>query len=185
MQEFRSAGDFAGFLNALAMRAGLAEHRAVQASGEIVQREAKRSLGTYHEAVGPFDKWAPLADSTQERREKMGLPPNKPLLATHELRDHILTEAHGNRAAVGVPSVIVGDGTKENPSRDIGMVAAVMELGSAKVPPRPFLGRAAFVKARDSARVAAVVVGATIADQPFRNVSAATILKAAGPGEET
>ena len=185
MREFRSAGDFAGFLNVLAMRVGLAEHRAIQAAGEIVQAEAKHSLGTLHEAAGPFGAWPELADSTQARREALGHSPNEPLLATHELRDHILTEAHGNHAVVGVPSVIVGDGTKENPARDIGMVATVMEFGSAKVPPRSFLGRAAFVKAHAAARVAALIVGATIADQPFRNVSARTILKSAGPGEET
>ena len=175
MRAFRSPGEFASFLIGLAGSLPLAEARGIRGAGEVVQAEAVNSLGHYQEAAGPFPAWAPLSDRTHEQRAEAGLPIDEPLRATWELRNHIELTAESRSASVGVPSVIVGDGSKANPYRDIGMVATIMELGNERVPARPFLGRAAFVRGQAAVKAAGAIVGAHMAGQPFDRRPATSI----------
>jgi phage gpG-like protein len=90
--------------------------RIVAKACEMVADEAKRDLGTY----GP--NWPPLAEATIARKQTG----DSPLLETGELRDSIQWSSSGLEGAVGT------DNKK----------GAWMELGTSRVPPRPWLMRA-------------------------------------------
>lgn len=91
---------------------------ALEAIGAIVEAEAKKAIGTYD-----FD-WPQLAESTQHDRERKGFAPNEPLLRTGELRNSI------SHQVVSDHEVEIGSDSK---------VALWQELGTATIPPRPFL----------------------------------------------
>lgn len=108
-------------------------HKALEAAARVVEHEAKEEIGHYQDAVGPFAQWAELADSTKDQRVRMGFSENDPLLRTGELRDSIGHEVDGRNAVVGSTSDI----------------AVYQELGTARIPPRSFLGGAAARKESD------------------------------------
>lgn len=124
-----------GSMGELAMH--LAE-RQVKALGElqsglkeaatVVQNDAKDSIGEYQDEVGPFQAWAPLADSTESAKIAKGYPVDAPLLATGEMRDSIVKEVQGLEAVIG--------------SMDEKL--AFHEFGTVHMPPRPVLGPAVF-----------------------------------------
>lgn len=91
-----------------------------------IEETAKEELGVYQPAVGSFDAWAPLADSTMAGRVSSGYSPNEPLLRSGELRDTIESEVVGLAAIVGTKS-------------EIGLW---QEVGTDRIPPRPFIGPA-------------------------------------------
>ena len=113
---------------------------AVKDAAVEIQRRAREKLGTYQPG------WPELADGTKKQRVALGWSENDPLLRSGELANSIGYRVHwswrGWDAAVGVPDVMIGDGSKENPMRSAATVAMVMELGSPRhnVPARPFLG---------------------------------------------
>lgn len=113
-----------------------AEHLALDRAARIVKAEAKREIGHYQDEAGPFQKWAELADSTKRQRARLGFPENEPLLRTGEMRDSIEHRVGDREAVVGSDSEI----------------AEYQELGTQKIPPRSFLGGAAFRKAEDVAK---------------------------------
>jgi hypothetical protein len=96
--------------------------------GAVVEKRAKEEFGEYQPAIGPFQAWAELADSTKADRLRQGYSENDPLLRSGDLRDTISYEAHGLEVAIG--------------STDDKMV--YHEFGTPKMPPRPVLGTAAF-----------------------------------------
>ena len=108
--------------------------QAMERACRIVEKEAKDSLGTYHRAVGPFPAWAKLADSTVQQRTQQGWEPDEPLLRLGTMRDSIHHVVKGDVGHVG----------SDDP------IAEYQELGTSAaghpIPPRSFLGRAAFVK---------------------------------------
>ena len=99
-------------------------HHTMKKVGELVEKEAKAAIGTYK------FKWPELAESTQEDRSRQGFPANEPLLRTGELRDSIGHRAEG-------ASVSIGSNNDK---------AVWQELGTARIPPRPFLQGAALEK---------------------------------------
>lgn len=131
--EFSSFGSFARHLGRLALIGEEVTHHVTEESAKIIQRDAKNKLGEYQDPAGPFNAWKSLADSTMAARELAGYPANEPLLVTGHLRDSITFMAHGNEAVVGSDDEI----------------ALYQELGTERggqehIPPRPFLGPAAF-----------------------------------------
>ena len=96
-------------------------------AAKIIEDAAKAEIGNYQEAIGEFDAWAELADSTKSDRLNQGYTENDPLLRSGKLRDSIGSTVDGLEAAIGS-------------NLDI---AVYQELGTEKIPPRPFLGTAA------------------------------------------
>ncbi|MCX2905211.1 hypothetical protein MI048_08485 [Pantoea agglomerans] len=95
-----------------------------------IEETAKKEIGVYQPAYGPFDAWAPLAESTKHDRIRQGYSEDEPLLRSGELRESIQSEVMGLAAIVGTKS-------------EIGLW---QEVGTAHIPPRPFIGPAYFRK---------------------------------------
>jgi len=134
-----SLSEFAMHLAEVAATEAVEIQHGLGRAAEIVEKAAKKRLGHYHRAVGPFPGWVPLAPVTRADRVRKGYTPNDPLLRSGELRDHITHDVHGFEAMIGVK----GEGADEN-GTDIGDIATYMELGTENVPPRPYLGPAAY-----------------------------------------
>ena len=105
-------------------------HRSLSEIGEVVERIAKAKIGTYQ----PFEtspqgqgfwEWIPLTEGTMADRVAQGFPANEPLERTGELRDSIEHEVEGSEM------LTVGS---DDP------IARYQEIGTASVPPRPFIG---------------------------------------------
>ena len=118
----------------MAERVQLEQSAALKKAALIVQKEARSEIGDYQPDKGPFAAWAELADSTQKDRAAKGFPDNEPLLRTGALRDSIehTVKSH-HEAEVGSDSLI----------------AVYQELGTNHIPPRSFLGGAAFTKSHE------------------------------------
>lgn len=91
-----------------------------------IEETAKEEIGVYQPAYGPFEAWAPLAESTKADRVRQGYIEDEPLLRSGELRDSIESEVVGLAAIVGTKS-------------EIGFW---QEVGTENIPPRPFIGPA-------------------------------------------
>ena len=109
-------------------------HPVMDHIGEEVAHTAKDKLGLYNPAIGPFPAWAPLAESTKQQRSQAGFTENEPLLRDGALRDAIQHEAHADHVIIGVRSGPTSDG-----KADIGDIGYWQEMGTASIPPRPFL----------------------------------------------
>lgn len=96
----------------------------VLAIGELTKTMAAEYIG--HE----MPEWPPLADSTVEEKIRLGytgqVSDTDPLLRTGDMRDSIGVEQAGLVVAVGSPE----------------KVAFWQEMGTTKMPPRPFLSLA-------------------------------------------
>ncbi len=114
------------------LRAGL-ERGAV-----IIEREAKREIGHYQRAAGPFAAWPKLKDKTVEEKTRLGFsPPDNPLLRTGGLRAGI-----GHEVRDIVPGAVMEAEIGAN-----GVVAVVQSVGGGNnIPARDFLGHAAVKK---------------------------------------
>jgi HK97 gp10 family phage protein len=110
---------------------------ALRKSGELIQKAAQHKIGEYQAASGPFAAWEPLTESTVDDRKRRNYTPNDPLLRSGELQRSIVIEAGVNKVLIGVKSAPTEDG-----KADIGDIAVYQELGTATIPPRPFLGPA-------------------------------------------
>ena len=110
---------------------------------EFVEHEAKAEIGHYQDAAGPFGDWPELAPSTRAEEQRLG--------RTGDLPNSIEHTVMGDEAHVGSNSEI----------------AAYLELGTAHIPPRSFLG-GALVRKEDEvvAIVGSAVVGALIGREP-------------------
>jgi len=98
-----------------------------------IEETAKEEIGVYQPAYGPFDAWAPLAESTKADRVRQGYSEDEPLLRSGELRDSIQSEIVGLAAIVGTKS-------------EIGLW---QEVGTSNIPPRHFIGTS-YVRKIDS-----------------------------------
>lgn len=128
MSEFTLAG-FIEHLAVMQAEIVIEEDHALRHAAEIVQEEAKKSVGEYQPQSGPFAAWAPLAETTKEDRVRQGFPGDEPELRTGELRDSIETAilVRGREAEIGSNSDVM----------------VYQELGTSKMPPRSILGGAA------------------------------------------
>ena len=156
MRSFATTAAFASFLAQKSRGALVAQEAALLKGAKIIRDEARGYLGHYQAGSGPFSEWADLAPSTQAERDRLGFATDDPLYRTGELRAHVLASAAPHGAAVGVPDLIVGSGGRGDPLRNIGKIARWLEFGTSKsgvslIPPRSFLGRAAFEKGEEAA----------------------------------
>jgi len=117
-------------LEVVALEAGMVPilHRGLEKIAGKIERTAKSEIGSYQPAVGPFDAWPELAESTEEDKAKQGYPAGAPLLRDGDLRDSYEHQTEGLVALIG--------------SDDD--VAVFHEFGTSKMPARPVLGPAAF-----------------------------------------
>lgn len=100
--------------------------------GAAVAEDARQSIGTYQQAIGPYTAWTQLAASTLYNKAKSGLGkngnPDTPLYATGAMAASIEYKVpNAQQAHVG--------------SDDETLIW--MEEGTTKMPPRPVLGPAA------------------------------------------
>ncbi len=131
-------GDVAARLAAMAAAMKESQAEVLEEMATRIQERAKEKIGVYQDEVGPFRSWIQLKQSTQRERERHGYTPNDPLYRTGDLRDSIKKAIYGSFAVVGSDS----------------MIAVYQELGTHgvgvdpetgyHVPPRPFLGPAAY-----------------------------------------
>ncbi|MGZ5056412.1 MAG: hypothetical protein ACXWAT_15925 [Methylobacter sp.] len=133
MREFKSFGDFAAHLNVMPKLHEAAILKAVAKSAEIVEFTAKEKIGFYQTQVGPFDAWTELKQSTKNERVRQGWTENDPLLRSGELRDSINSE-------VGHPQKLIFNAAIGSDAD----IAAYQELGTNRIPPRPFIGPAMY-----------------------------------------
>jgi hypothetical protein len=89
--------------------------------GEAQKKLAKDLIGHEH------DGWPPLADSTIEEKAAKGYPVPAPLLREGTLRDSIEMRVEGQEMTVG----------SDEP------VALYQEMGTSRIPPRPFISKSA------------------------------------------
>jgi len=107
-----------------------------------IEETAKEEIGVYQPAFGPFDAWSPLAEATKADRVRQGYSEDEPLLRSGSLRDSIQSEVMGLAAIVGTKS-------------EIGLW---QELGTNRIPPRPFIGPAYVRKIDPLMEVIGVVI---------------------------
>lgn len=148
--ELPSLDALAKHLLASAVAVQVEAERGLEKALVVIEKEAKSEIGHYQPQVGPFNAWPQLADSTLRHHEAMGVG-DTPLLVHGDLRDSIQHERHGTEGVVGSKSDI----------------ALYQELGTSKIPPRPFMGPAAVKSAAKikqvmgEAAVKGVLYGAT------------------------
>jgi hypothetical protein len=126
VKQFDSLGSFAAHLLTAATAEALALQAGLKAACVEVEKTATGEIGTYQPAIGPFPAWAPLADSTEDQKARMGYPADSPLLASGEMQASYTNEVQGLEGVVGTP----------DPK------ALYHEIGTDRMPPRPVLGPA-------------------------------------------
>lgn len=119
---------FAEHLAKLAVTEVVALQAGLKGAAKLVEKEAKAEIGHYQPAMGSFQAWPELADSTKADRVRQGYTENDPLLRSGELRDSYKSEVNGYEAVIGSESDI----------------ALWQELGTSRIPARSVLGTAAF-----------------------------------------
>lgn len=142
--------EFAAFLESLPPRIVEAQTVGLERAAVLIEHDARESIGEYQDLPGlesGIEAWPELAPSTIVEKERLGYaPPDNPLLRTGELRDSISHSVEGNEALIGSTSEI----------------AVFQELGTPgadhPIPPRPFLGLAAFRKGREAVEAIAHAV---------------------------
>lgn len=127
-------------------------HAGLEKAGEMITNQAKSEIGKLQPSIGSpqvAQEWEPLAPRTRKEKERLGYGSSandwQPLLRTGELRDSIHYEVNKSKL-----EVIVGS---DSP------IAAYQEFGTSRIPPRPFIGRAAFIL---TPKIANMFAGATI-----------------------
>ncbi len=118
-------------LAAMAAAMPAAEERAMTRACALVRDEARHAIGHTDGGAGLFDAWPPLTAATQAQRVREGFAPDAPLLRDGSLKDSIgmfVTRSAGSTEG------IVGSASQ---------IAVYQELGTARIPPRSFLGLAA------------------------------------------
>ncbi len=117
-----------------------AEHEALEKSAQLVEKRAKAIIGHYQDDTGPFDKWADLADSTIADKTAQGYaPPDNPLLRDGSMRDSI-------EHTTGAHTALVGSDSDIAVYQELGTHGPGVGPSGYHVPPRSFLGAAAFQK---------------------------------------
>lgn len=150
MREFESLAKFAEHLAIMSVAVVKSEQRALEKCAVLIEKTAKSEIGHYQKAVGPFPAWADLADSTEADKARHGYPVDAPLLRKGDLRDSIQHEVRVLDAVIGSQSDI----------------AAYQEFGTRTIPPRPFIGPAAYRNKEKIQHIigAAAVEGLTVGE---------------------
>jgi hypothetical protein len=126
MKEFRNIGAFVLELAAVELAMHQHLHNGLEKVAQRIEKTAKDEIGTYQQAIGPFDAWEELHDATKADRVRQGFTENDPGLRTGEMRDSIEHRTEGLEAEIG--------------SNDEKLVW--FELGTDTQEPRAVLGTA-------------------------------------------
>ncbi len=154
--------EFAMILGRLPGQVAVAQHEAMGRAVDVVKEEAQAVIGQGYDypasdrpaAYAPDAAWAGLAPATVADRVANGFPADEPLLRTGQLRDSIESRVEqGFR--LDVEGVVGSDDE----------IAVYQELGTGTIPPRPFLGGAAFHKKEEVVEILGHAVAVTIAGQ--------------------
>lgn len=160
-QHFNSLGAFVAHLATVPAALATAQRNALDLIGAKIAADARAKIGTYQRATNGFVRWAPLAQSTEAEKRRLGYPTGAPLLRDGTLRASIQHEM------LSSTEVIVGSKSD---------IAAYQEFGTSRIPPRPFIGPAAMQNAKLIQQVlgAAVIeglsAGVTLASPEYRKV---------------
>lgn len=132
-------GTIGGFAAVLLQHAQHLSHRdGLEAAAVIVENESRASLGTYQQAIGQYEAWAPLTEATETRKTAIGAPVGAPLIREGDLGQAFSHEVSGD-SSVTIKNT--------DPS------AIPLEHGTKHMPPRPFLGPAVLRKTDEIAQV--------------------------------
>jgi HK97 gp10 family phage protein len=164
--KFESLGAFAAHLAARQAKIAVEIREGLHIVAEAVEKTAIQKIGEYQGESGQFPAWATLAESTEAEKARLGYPADAPLLREGDLRDSISHEVTGLDAVVGSTSPI----------------APFQEFGTSKMPPRPFIGPAAFERKKEIETVLGAVLVAGVTDG--RRVHVESDFAAAGRVEE-
>jgi phage gpG-like protein len=140
---FPNIASFTAFLGTEVAVANSGRKAALEMMARYIASECRRVIGSYE--LG----WEQLAAATQAERERLGYPPNEPLLREGTLRDSIGFEIvkPGELAIVGSNSDI----------------AVYQELGTSTIPARSFLAATAAQKGEAAAQIAGAIVAGALA----------------------
>ena len=150
--EFNGFGSFARHLERISLEGDAVTHALTEKGAKIIQRDAQAKLGHYQDTAGPFNAWSELADSTKADRVHKGFPENEPLKRTGQLEESIEAVVRGHEAMVG----------------SMDPIALWQEKGTEHIPPRPFLGAAAFESKQKVAIVSANTLIAWVSGMRWR-----------------
>ena len=128
MREFSSLSAFTEHLASLEVEVRPAQHKALGTALVILEKDMREQIGHYQGQAGPHPAWAPLAESTEEEKARLGYPTDAPLLRSGDLHDSFTHEQQGDEGIVG--------------STDPKMV--YHEAGTSRMPPRPVVAPALF-----------------------------------------
>lgn len=128
-QNFESLDAFAVHLAGSVLAWKMTRRAALNEAAKIIKQDARKQIGNYQAAVGLYPEWAPLAESTEDEKARVGAPPDAPLLRFGDLQKSFRS------TLVSDEEVIVG-------STD--PVMEFHEFGTSKMPPRPVIGPAYF-----------------------------------------
>jgi|SRR6266853_465291 len=135
MKTFNNLRSFSDHLKKVCASHAKYETLAAEFIGKELKKEARDAIGHLHDAAGPFKKWAELAESTKQDKERLGYVFNadyNPLLRTGELRDSI-----DYSVIPGVLGTLLLLGSSSQ-------IMIYQELGTAYIPPRSVLGATMF-----------------------------------------
>lgn len=137
MREFHSIASFVEHITTLQAKEVLSIRKGLAKAAKIVETQARSEIGHYQDPIADFPGWQELAQSTKDDRVSKGFAENDPLLRDGKLRDSIHHDIDGLEATIGSDSNI----------------AVYQELGTDKIPPRPFLGTALAIKQGQIVRI--------------------------------
>lgn len=157
MREFRGLAAFIAHLEAVQVAIPGAEKRGLTAGADLIRDEARAEIGTYQRSeTGPFEAWRELADSTKADRVRLGYTENDPLLREGDMRASIHTLVSGHEALIGSNSDVAL-------WQEMGTEGPYPGPDGCHVPPRHFLGVAAFRKGEAAAALIGLHVSWTLA----------------------
>lgn len=126
-REFESLEAFALHLMAAEVVWKAQRKEALAQAATLIKTDARQQIGHYQDAVGAYPEWAPLAESTEDEKARLGAPADAPLRRYGDLAKSFRSQS------VGDNEMIVGS---IDPNMDWH------EFGTSKMPPRPVLGPA-------------------------------------------
>lgn len=127
VKEFEDLALFALHLTSLELAVKREQQRGLEKVLLLIENDAKDQIGHYQQGVGEFPAWAPLAESTEAEKARLGAPLGAPLLR------------HGGLYASFQHEVL---GPDDGVAGSTDPTLLYHEFGTSKMPPRPVMGPA-------------------------------------------